>query len=146
MTPKERKNKLSELSLNQASINHDWLKKCFLEELDWRLDKAPAEDYLEDDDYFENIYHCATFLFYIKDLPDIDLFYSAKRSGDMDLGVGFDWQFLFMDIPGKLIKYLITIDRKDIVDWIKSYQEDYEEEDMSDWFEFKCEYHDINKT
>ena len=134
MTPQERTLKLSSITLDEAYREHEWLRQCFKEELEERL---KGEDYEE----FENIYHCALLLHIIGDENDLPLMYSAKRSGDMDLSSGFDWQFLFMKDPQVLKHYALSISRPDIAQWLDKYSSEYEEEDMARWLEQTKEYH-----
>jgi len=128
MTPQERTLKLRSISLDQAQQEHEWLRKCFYEELKGRLGGGTTDD-------DENIYHCALLLHIIGDESDLPLMYSAKCSGDMDLGCGFDWQFLFMKDPQTLKSYALSINRTDIANWLDKYSSEYEEEDMESWLE-----------
>ena len=134
MKPQERTLKLRSIPLDQAQQEHEWLRQCFREELAERL---KGEDYEE----FENIYHCALLLHIIGDESDLPLMYSAKCSGDMDLGCGFDWQFLFMKDPQTLKSYALSINRPDIAKWLDKYSADYETEDMGSWLENTKEYY-----
>lgn len=134
MTPQERTSKLRSIAFDGAHEEHEWLRQCFKRELEERL---KGEDYEE----FENIYHCALLLHIIGDESDLPLMYSAKCSGDMDLGSGFDWQFLFMKDPQALQSYALSIGRPDIAEWIVKYTSEYEEEDMACWLESSKKYH-----
>lgn len=134
MTPQERTLKLRSISSDQAQREHEWLRQCFREELEERL---KGEDYEE----FENIYHCALLLHIIGEESDLQLMYSAKCSGDMDLSIGFDWQFLFMKDPETLKNYALSISRPDIAKWLDKYSAEYEEEDMKSWLGHAKRYH-----
>jgi hypothetical protein len=128
MKTQERTLKLRSISPDQAQQEHEWLRQCFREEL---VERLKGEDYEE----FENIYHCALLLHIIGDESDLPLMYSAKCSGDMDLGSGFDWQFLFMKDPKTLENYALSINRPDLAAWLVEYASEYEEEDMESWLE-----------
>src|SRR5215203_3225581 len=66
---------------------HSLLKALFNLEVNYRNDEH------NDGEFFENIYHCAFFLFTIGDLNDVMPMWKAKTS-NFDLGCGFDIQFL----------------------------------------------------
>ncbi|WP_339730545.1 hypothetical protein [uncultured Gimesia sp.] len=136
MTSKQRTEILSSISIANVADHHDWLRWCFQEELKARLSEKPC-------DHFENIYHCALLLHVIGDLSDLPLMYRAKCSGDMDLGIGFDWQFLFFNQPSVLKNYADSVERADIAKWIEDYQEDYKKEDMSLWLKMRIKYFDV---
>ena len=134
MTPKERAERLASIPLNALARNHEWLRHCFAAELKQRLTNPDYEE-------FESIYHCALLLHIISDLDDLPLMYSAKCSGDMDLGCGFDWQFLYMRDPSTLKAYARSIERPDIEEWIAEYEKYYFDEDMKNWLEGTTNYH-----
>ena len=134
MIPTERTQKLASIPLQEVSDYRDWLRTCFQEELAERLAVREGGSFYED----ENIYHCALLLHLVSDLDDLPSlysakFYSAKCSGDMDLGCGFDWQFLFMCEPETLKESAKSIGRGDIVQRAEAYEEDYRNKDMEAW-------------
>jgi hypothetical protein len=139
MTPEERTSKLASIALDDARAHHGWLRKCFSVELEQRLLGGVYEAY-------ENIYHCALLLHVVADITDLPLMHSAKCSGDMDLGIGFDWQFLFMKEPEVLISYANSIDRVDISCWINDRSESYMREDMEIWLTGRIDYHGAAQT
>jgi len=120
MTPEERELYLASIPLSESAHHHAWLRECFAIELKQRL---TTSDY----DYFETIYHCALLLHSIGDVSDLELLYSAKCSGDMDLGVSFDWQLLFFAEPADLLSHARSIQRPDIAEWTQKYTPDYED-------------------
>lgn len=65
------------------------LRDLFERELRYRL-----SDDEDDDTYFENIYFCGLLLYEVGSLGDLELLCRAKFCRDMDLGMGFDIQFL----------------------------------------------------
>jgi len=58
----------------------------------------------------------------------------------MDLGIGFDWQFLFIAPPDAPIAHAKSINRPDIAEWIGDHAEDYRVEDMDTWLREKIAY------
>ena len=134
MNSNERAEKLESIPLDDARSHHDWLRECFAQELEKRLSDTSYEN-------FESIYHCALLLHIISDLDDVHLMYSAKCSGDMDLGSGFDWQFLFVRDPKTLKHYAVTNNHNDLAQWIDDYTPEYLEEDMKDWLQGIMQYH-----
>ncbi len=59
----------------------------------------------------------------------------------MDLGCGFDWQFLFIREPDELKAWAKSINRNDIVHWVEEYEDAYREEDMDKWLNFVIRCH-----
>jgi hypothetical protein len=66
------------------------LRDLFARELRYRL----GDDESDDDAYFENIYFCGLLLYELGSPDDLELLCRAKFCRDMDLGMGFDVQFL----------------------------------------------------
>jgi len=66
------------------------LRGLFERELRYRL----GDDESDDDAYFENIYFCGLLLYELGSPDDLELLCRAKFCRDMDLGTGFDVQFL----------------------------------------------------
>ena len=139
MTPKERTAKLSSIPLNKVTLHHNWLRECFKEELEFRLTETDSDEW--DDKAIDNIYHCALLLHLISDVADVPLMFSAKCSGDMDLGIGVDWEFLFVRDPEVLIAFSRKIQRSDIEDWINGYTMEYYKSDMKQWLYETVRYH-----
>ena len=136
MSPEERERKLISISLHEVAEAHEWLRECFRAELLDRL--SPT---LQDYPQYENIYHCALLLHLVGDLTDLPLLFSAKRSGNMDLGCCFDWQFLFLSDPQTLIEYARSIDRPDIEAWVKELASKYNPSEMKSWVQDTIDYH-----
>ncbi|WP_281558405.1 hypothetical protein [Thalassomonas sp. RHCl1] len=136
MNARQRQNKLSSITIDDAVNHHAWLRECFTLELKMRLTCSQYE-------YYENIYHCALLLHQIADLSDLELLFSAKCSGDMDLGSGFDWQFLFLTEPDSLKQYALSINRSDIAAWVDNYKTSYQEEDMDGWLSHTNSYYGV---
>ena len=135
MTSIEREQRLSEIKLSQVCENQEWLREVFEIEFNERL---KGEMY----DQFESIYHCSTLLYSLKNLDDVELFHKAKFCRDMDLSISFDWQFIFVDNPQKIIDHFEN-KNAEIVDTVKIYTEEYHKENIAKWFERKCKYYRI---
>ena len=78
------------------------LRDLFERELRYRL----GDDESDDHAYFENIYFCGLLLYELGSPDDLELLCRAKFCRDMDLGMGFDVQFLVGAGVEKTLRYL----------------------------------------
>jgi hypothetical protein len=116
--------------------DHALLRAIFDLERTWREGSEPG-----DDDEFENIYLAAFLLFLIGDPADSVRLHAAKfRTGDMDLGLGFDAQSIFGAGRSETLRWLLAnghTDEHEQLSWWLSQEEDAE---IEDWARSKRDY------
>ncbi|WBB50288.1 hypothetical protein O3597_07475 [Verrucosispora sp. WMMA2044] len=90
-SPASRREALRMVDVGDPRPHHGMLRELFDLERDWREGPDGGES-----DEYEQIYVAAFLLFLIGDPADSCRLYAAKfRTGDMDLGTGFDAQAIF---------------------------------------------------
>ncbi|MET8551736.1 hypothetical protein [Micromonospora zamorensis] len=90
-SPAARREALRMVDVDDPGPQHAMLREIFDLERTWREGPDPGES-----DEYEQIYVAAFLLFLIGDPADSPRLYGAKfRTGDMDLGIGFDAQAIF---------------------------------------------------
>ena len=137
-TPKARKEILQEINPEYAHEDHLLLLDIFKLEMAYRSDEQTVDD--DGEDYYENIYHCGLLLFCIAHLHDIDLMWEAKHL-NMDMGCGFDIQFLLGSGIGKTIEYLnYTNEQEPILKYIKACDACGDFDNLDEWKESKISY------
>ncbi|WP_091573757.1 hypothetical protein [Micromonospora sediminicola] len=103
-SPASRREALRMVDVDDPGPHHAMLREIFDRERAWR--EGPDEG--EGDEY-EQIYVTALLLFLVGDPTDSPRLYGAKfRTGDMDLGVGFDAQAIFGAGRGDTLQWLLT--------------------------------------
>lgn len=127
------------IQLKDASSFHSLLKALFNYEVNYRNDEG------NDGEFFENIYHCAFFLFTVSDLNDVIPMYEAKMS-NFDLGCGFDIQFLIGAGVEETINYLCQNKNptsQSALEYIKACQTGGDFDNLEEWIEHKKSYFGI---
>ncbi|MEV1070558.1 hypothetical protein [Micromonospora parva] len=102
--PAARREALRMVDVDDPGPRHAMLREIFDLERAWREGPEPGEN-----DEYEQIYLAAFLLFLIGDPADSPRLYGAKfRTGDMDLGVGFDAQAIFGAGTGETLQWLLA--------------------------------------
>ena len=116
-TPSSRREALRRIDVNDPRPGHALLREIFDLERSWREGSDPGED-----DEFEQIYVAAFLLFLIGDPVDSLRLYAAKfRTGDMDLGIGFDAHAIF------------GAGRRETLDWLSEHGHAEEHDRLAEW-------------
>jgi len=101
--PASRREALRSVSLNDPASRHGLLREIFDLERAWRESSDQGRS-----DEFENIYVAAFLLYLVGDPSDAPSLYGAKfRTGDMDLGTGFDAQAIFGAGRSETLQWLL---------------------------------------
>ncbi|MEV0715143.1 hypothetical protein [Asanoa sp. NPDC050611] len=91
-SPAARREAVRSVDVDDPRPHHAMLREVFDRERAWREGPDPGVD-----DEFEQIYLTAFLLFLIGDPADAPRLYAATfRTGDMDLGSGFDAQAILV--------------------------------------------------
>jgi len=125
--------------------HHGLLLSLFQEELEYRL-AHDAEDHCE---AFENIYQCALYLFEIGDLNDVRLLSRARFSGDMDLGSGFDVEFLVGAGVDETLCFLRQQDEPWAMEaalWVDACHRDGHFDGLNEWLNWRWEYFGLSRN
>ena len=135
-TPSARLEALRGIDVDDPRPGHALLREIFDLERAWR----EGPDHGESDE-FEQIYLAAFLLFLIGDPADAIRLYAAKfRTGDMDLGVGFDAQAIFGAGRDETLQWLLahghTEEHAGLSEWLR----ECGEPDLDDWARRKREY------
>ena len=138
-TPARRKAALLGIDPDHPAPQHELLREIFSLEVPWRL--SGADDL---DDWFENVYQCAFLLHLIGDPADSPALASAKyRSGDMDLGIGFDFQFILGAGVPETLAYLESHGHGDLADDLRqqlAHGDDAAGPDLEGWVRWRRTY------
>jgi hypothetical protein len=130
-----------ELHHNFNPIYGSFFRKLLKIELEQR--KLDIHEYCYDD-YFENFYWCAFFIYRLKDINDVDMLWKAKNV-DFDSFCMFDIQFLAMDGIDKTIKYLSEKNDEDAMkalEYILGCKKAGDFDNMEKWYTDKYTYYE----
>jgi hypothetical protein len=119
-----------------ALENHELLRRIFERELEFRLSNEP-----DPEDRFEQIYQCALLLYLIGDVSDASQMWKAKGSGDMDLGIGFDVQFLVGAGVAETIAHYRQNGETKAVEWLQGCEQHGDFDYLEEWEEHQIQYH-----
>jgi hypothetical protein len=137
-TPKERKNCLQGINPKNAKEYHSLLLEIFRLEMEYRADEGALDD--DGEDFYENVYWCGLLLFCIADLNDIGIMWKAKHL-NMDMGCGFDIQFLLGSGLDKTVDYLNASNEEDkILEYIEKCHQCGDFDYLDEWKESKIAY------
>jgi hypothetical protein len=135
-SPAARREVLRSVDVDDPGPHHAVLRRIFDLERDWREGRDPGED-----DEFEQIYLAAFLLFLIGDPADSPRLYAAKfRTGDMDLGIGFDAQAIFGAGRSETLDWLRANGHTDEYDHLVRWLAESEDPRIEDWARYRREY------
>ncbi|MET7371372.1 hypothetical protein [Micromonospora arida] len=128
-SPAARREVLRMVDVADPGPHHAMLREIFDLERAWREGPDPGES-----DEYEQIYLAAFLLFLIGDPADSPRLYGAKfRTGDMDLGIGFDTQAIFGAGRRETLRWLLdngyTDEHAHLSEWLSQ----GEDPKIEDW-------------
>ncbi|RSM70081.1 hypothetical protein DMB66_09830 [Actinoplanes sp. ATCC 53533] len=128
-SPASRREALRMVDVGDPRPHHAMLREIFDLERTWREGRDSGES-----DEYEQIYVTAFLLFLIGDPADSPRLYAAKfRTGDMDLGIGFDAQAIFGAGRHGTLRWLsengYTDERAHLSEWLSQ----AEDPKIEDW-------------
>ncbi|WP_130507923.1 hypothetical protein [Krasilnikovia cinnamomea] len=135
-SPASRREALRMVDVDDPGPYHAMLREIFDLERAWR----EGADMGESDEY-EQIYVTAFLLFLIGDPADSPRLYGAKfRTGDMDLGIGFDAQAIFGAGRDDTLQWLLengyTNEHAHLSEWLSQ----SEDPEIEDWARYTRDY------
>lgn len=135
-SPATRREALRSVDVDHPHPSHSMLREIFDRERVWR--ESPDDGI---DDEFENIYLAAFLLFVIGDPADSLRLYAAKfRTGDMDLGLGFDGQAIFGAGRSETLRWLLGNGHAEEHARLSKWLSRNHDGDIDDWAKGKREY------
>lgn len=144
-TPAKRKAVLLGIDPGDPALHHEVLRQIFPLEVARRIGDEDEED-PADDDESENVYQCAFLLHLIGDPADAPALAAAKyRTYDMDLGIGFDCEFILGAGVQETLDYLDSHGHADLADEVRqalpflNHDRDGEV-DLKRWVDFRRTY------
>ncbi|MFJ8577925.1 hypothetical protein [Micromonospora sp. NPDC093277] len=122
-SPASRREALRMVDVDDPGHHHAMLREIFDLERTWR--EGPD---MGDSDEYEQIYVTAYLLFLIGDPADSPRLYAAKfRTGDMDLGAGFDAQAIFGAGGRETLQWLLengyTDEHAHLSEWLSQWED-----------------------
>ncbi|RQX15368.1 hypothetical protein DDE19_19825 [Micromonospora ureilytica] len=128
-SPASRREALRMVDVDEPGPYHAMLREIFDLERAWREGPEVGES-----DEYEQVYVTAFLLFLIGDPTDSPRLYGAKfRTGDMDLGIGFDAQAIFGAGRGDTLQWLLengyTDEHARLSEWLSQ----SEDPKIDDW-------------
>ncbi|MBQ0897422.1 hypothetical protein KBX37_30895 [Micromonospora sp. U56] len=128
-SPAARREALRMVDVDDPGPHHAMLREIFGLERAWREGPDTGES-----DEYEQIYVAAFLLFLIGDPADSPRLYGAKfRTGDMDLGIGFDAQAIFGAGRRETLQWLLdngyTDEHAHLSEWLSQ----WEDPKIEDW-------------
>ncbi|MGC4757027.1 hypothetical protein [Micromonospora trifolii] len=128
-SPAARREALRMVDVDDPGPQHAMLRRIFDLERAWREGPDPGES-----DEYEQIYVAAFLLFLIGDPADAPRLYGAKfRTGDMDLGIGFDAQAIFGAGRGETLQWLLDNGYTDEHAHLSEWLSEGEDPKIEDW-------------
>jgi hypothetical protein len=139
--PQDRRAKLRSIAPDRNNVKtiHPELQDLFARETEFRR-ALWHHEVTDDDDYFENVYHCALLLYLVGSPADVPMMWKAKRL-NMDVGSGLDYQFLVGAGVNETIAYLDKNHYDDIEAYIRNCDpRNMTPEALEEWEHFRIDY------
>jgi hypothetical protein len=138
--PRDRREALKAIPPDRSSVKqfHNKLLDIFRREMEFR-EALSSRKAVDDAGYFESIYQCALLLYLVGDPADVPLMWDAKHI-DMDVGVGFDVQFLVGAGVAETVAYLKTQGHLPIASYLEDARSYKEFDNLERWERFRINY------
>ena len=135
--PRDRRRALLAIPKDRTVVRkyHAELLDLFRNEMNFRRDDSLPDE----DSWFENIYWCGLLLYLVGDPEDVPLMWEAKHI-NMDVGCGFDSQFLVGAGVTETIRYLTDKGHTKIAEYLDHIQASGELDDLPKWESYRISY------